>query len=112
MIAAPDQDGRSELPLFVRTGGPIWTRPGRPAGRRPLLPRGTGRVGGGGDGDRIGPQGRRARPELARALTLCKAIGAVLVIGKLDRLARDVRFFLEVIDDSGVDISFADLPDV
>lgn len=52
------------------------------------------------------------RPELLQALAACKKAGAVLVIGKLDRLARDVRFFLEVIDDSGVDIRFADLPDV
>lgn len=59
-----------------------------------------------------GRKGGRARPELARALTMCKTAGAALVIGKLDRLARDVRFFLEVIDDSGVDIRFADLPDV
>jgi DNA invertase Pin-like site-specific DNA recombinase len=59
-----------------------------------------------------GRKGGKARPELARALALCKAERAALVIGKLDRLARDVRFFLEVIDDSGVDIRFADLPDV
>src|SRR5690349_14070793 len=59
-----------------------------------------------------GRKGGKARPELARALALCKLRGAALVIGKLDRLARDVRFFLEVIDDSGVDIRFADLPDV
>lgn len=59
--------------------------------------------------------GRKAdkdRPELVQALALCKHQGAALVIGKLDRLARNVRFFLEVIDDSGVDIRFADLPDV
>lgn len=59
-----------------------------------------------------GRKGVRARPELARALALCKTQGAALVIGKLDRLARDVRFFLEVIDDSGVDIRFADLPEI
>jgi DNA invertase Pin-like site-specific DNA recombinase len=59
-----------------------------------------------------GRKGGKARPELQRALALCRAQGASLVIGKLDRLARDVRYFLEVIDDSGVDIRFADLPDV
>ena len=59
-----------------------------------------------------GRKGGKGRPELARALALCKVQGSALVIGKLDRLARDVRFFLEVIDDSGVDIRFADLPDV
>jgi DNA invertase Pin-like site-specific DNA recombinase len=59
-----------------------------------------------------GRKSAKQRPELARALAACKSIGGVLVIGKLDRLARDVRFFLEVIDDSGVDIRFADLPDV
>jgi DNA invertase Pin-like site-specific DNA recombinase len=59
-----------------------------------------------------GRKGGKARPELARALALCKERSAALVIGKLDRLARDVRFFLEVVDDSGVDIRFADLPDI
>lgn len=59
-----------------------------------------------------GRKGLAERPELARALTLCRKSGAALVIGKLDRLARDVRHFLALIDDSGVDIQFADLPDV
>lgn len=59
-----------------------------------------------------GRKGAKGRPELERALATCRKKGAALVIGKLDRLARDVRFFLEVIDDSGVDIRFADLPDV
>lgn len=54
----------------------------------------------------------RLAPEIQRALALCRARGAALVIGKLDRLAWDLRHFLEVIDDSGVDIRFADLPDV
>jgi DNA invertase Pin-like site-specific DNA recombinase len=54
----------------------------------------------------------KRRPELTKALAECKRTGAVLVIGKLDRLSRSVRFFLEVIDDSGVDIRFADLPDI
>lgn len=59
-----------------------------------------------------GRKGVRGRPELVKALMQCKRLGAALVIGKLDRLARDVRFFLEMIDDSGVDIRFADMPDV
>jgi DNA invertase Pin-like site-specific DNA recombinase len=59
-----------------------------------------------------GRKGLADRPELARALASCKKAGAALVIGKLDRLARDVRHFLALIDDSGVDIRFADLPDV
>lgn len=59
-----------------------------------------------------GRKGLADRPELARALALCKRTGAALVIGKLDRLARDVRHFLALIDDSGVDIRFADMPDV
>lgn len=59
-----------------------------------------------------GRKGGKGRPELERALARCRTQGAALVIGKLDRLARDVRYFLQVIDDSGVDIRFADLPDV
>lgn len=59
-----------------------------------------------------GRKGAPSRPALMQALATCKRQRAALVIGKLDRLARDVRFFLEVLDDSGVDIRFADLPDV
>ena len=59
-----------------------------------------------------GRKGLQERAELARALGICRDHRAALVIGKLDRLARDVRHFLELIDDSGVDIRFADLPDV
>lgn len=59
-----------------------------------------------------GRAGSKGRPELVKALAECKRSGAALVFGKLDRLARNVRFFLETIDDSGVDIRFADLPDV
>lgn len=59
-----------------------------------------------------GRKGSKHRPQLARALEACRKQKAALVIGKLDRLARDVRFFLEVIDDSRVDIRFADLPEI
>jgi DNA invertase Pin-like site-specific DNA recombinase len=59
-----------------------------------------------------GRKGAALRPALVDALAYCKANNAALVIGKLDRLARDVRFFLEVLDDSKVDIRFADLPDI
>jgi DNA invertase Pin-like site-specific DNA recombinase len=59
-----------------------------------------------------GRKGAADRPTLLEALKRCKKERATLVIGKLDRLARDVRFFLEVLDDSGVDIRFADLPEV
>ncbi|GAO73548.1 putative recombinase [Comamonas sp. E6] len=59
-----------------------------------------------------GRKGMKQRVELERALAHCRQHNCDLVIGKLDRLARDVRFFLEVIDTSKVTICFADLPDV
>lgn len=74
--------------------------------------RGRGDLIGGVQEIESGRKGSKSRPELVRALADCKRLGAALVIGKLDRLARNVRFFLETIDDSGVDIRFADLPDV
>lgn len=50
------------------------------------------------------------RPELAKAIALCKATGAKLLIAKLDRLARDIRF-LTILDDHKVEFVCADMPD-
>lgn len=54
---------------------------------------------------------RNDRPELAKALDHCKRTGASLVIAKLDRLSRNARFILALLD-SGVDLIFCDLPQV
>jgi DNA invertase Pin-like site-specific DNA recombinase len=54
---------------------------------------------------------RRSRPELVKALAACKRHKAKLVVGKLDRLARDTRFLLTVLD-SGVEVLFCDLPQI
>jgi DNA invertase Pin-like site-specific DNA recombinase len=54
---------------------------------------------------------RSDRPELAKALAHAKAIGATLVIAKLDRLARNTLFLLTLVN-SGVDLAFCDLPQV
>src|SRR5688500_2217849 len=42
-----------------------------------------------------------ARPQLSRALNLCKVTGATLVISKIDRLSRNAAFLL-ALRDSGV----------
>ena len=52
---------------------------------------------------------RKTRPELAKALDACKKHKAKLVVAKLDRLTRDTRFLLALID-SNVEPLFADLP--
>lgn len=54
--------------------------------------------------------GRKSdRPQLAKALRLCKATGAVLVVAKLDRLARDVAFLSNLMN-SGVEFVAVDFP--
>jgi DNA invertase Pin-like site-specific DNA recombinase len=54
--------------------------------------------------------GKRAdRPELARALADCKRSKAVLVIAKLDRLARNVHF-LSGLMEAGVEFTCCDMP--
>lgn len=56
--------------------------------------------------------GKRAdRPQLAAALAQAKATGSVLIVAKLDRLARDVKMILAIVD-SGVSVRFIDLPDI
>ena len=54
---------------------------------------------------------RNDRPQLAAALAHAKSIGATVVFAKLDRLARNARFLLGIIE-SGADIVFCDLPNV
>jgi DNA invertase Pin-like site-specific DNA recombinase len=51
------------------------------------------------------------RPQLAAAIAKAKDAGAVLIVAKLDRLARDVRMILSIVD-SGVRVRFVDLPDI
>ncbi len=51
------------------------------------------------------------RPQLRAALAACRAQRAVLVIAKLDRLSRDVRFLLSIVDGAGEGgLVFCDLP--
>jgi DNA invertase Pin-like site-specific DNA recombinase len=52
---------------------------------------------------------RKDRPELLRALAACRRIGAVLVIAKLDRLARNVHFVSGLME-SGVEFVACDNP--
>src|SRR6516164_4941450 len=49
------------------------------------------------------------RPELAKAMALCRLHGAKLVIAKLDRLSRNAHFLLGL-KESGVDFVAADMP--
>jgi DNA invertase Pin-like site-specific DNA recombinase len=52
---------------------------------------------------------RSDRPELAKALSLCRLHRAVLLVAKLDRLARNVAF-ISALMESGVKFVAVDLP--
>ena len=53
---------------------------------------------------------RNDRPELVRALADAKKRGAVLLIAKLDRLARNVAFIANLLE-SGAEVAAADMPE-
>jgi DNA invertase Pin-like site-specific DNA recombinase len=52
---------------------------------------------------------RNDRPQLTRALALCRIHRATLIIAKLDRLARNVAFISNLME-AGVDFVCCDLP--
>ena len=53
------------------------------------------------------------RPQLAAALAACRTRRCVLLIARLDRLARNARFLLSVVEGSGeAGVVFCDLPTV
>lgn len=51
------------------------------------------------------------RPELAKAIVEARRRGLPLVVAKIDRLARDVGLFMNILD-QGVDVRFAELPEL
>lgn len=54
---------------------------------------------------------RTSRPQLDAAIAVCKKHKANLIVAKLDRLSRNVSFLLKLIE-AGVDVLFADLPEL
>lgn len=53
------------------------------------------------------------RPALDKALRACRLQNATLIVGKLDRLARNTRFLLKLVEESGSrGVVFCDLPHI
>lgn len=54
--------------------------------------------------------GDNERPELGKALALCRKTGAELLVAKLDRLSRKVSFIATLMDDPKVKLRVAQMP--
>lgn len=52
---------------------------------------------------------KRRRTEIYKAIDLCKQEGAILILAKLDRLARDVEFVMAVMN-ADIEVFFCDFP--
>ena len=50
------------------------------------------------------------RPELKKALDLCRKTGAYLLSQKVDRLSRDVEFIARLVKDKSIQLRIANLP--
>ena len=50
------------------------------------------------------------RPELTKALELCRRTGAFLLSQKVDRVSRDVEFWAKLVKDKGLNFRIANLP--
>ena len=57
-----------------------------------------------------GGKGESDRPELAKALALCRREKATLLVAKLDRLSRNVAFVANLLEDKTVNFKVAQLP--
>ncbi len=57
-----------------------------------------------------GGKGQGHRPELVKALELCRREKAVLLVAKLDRLSRSVAFVANLLEDKTVEFKVAQLP--
>jgi len=56
---------------------------------------------------------RNDRPALDKALRACRLQNSTLIVGKLDRLARNTRFLLKLVEESGTrGVVFCDLPHI
>ena len=56
---------------------------------------------------------RNERPQLKAALAACRTRRAILIVAKLDRLARNARFLLDVVEGAGEGgVVFCDLPEI
>lgn len=56
---------------------------------------------------------RNDRPQLTKALEICRLTGATLLVAKLDRLARNARFLLSMVEGCGEGgVVFCDLPSI